>query len=155
MCKNKERARHDMSRPRMARDTNTSPTFEYAAQCAATGNVAGLQRYVDAWEARPAIDTATFRMEDLLGVAMVHSARVVAQLNILIQEYHFQIDRMAVLRALYSARCRQASKETAGWPWMRDAQICYPPFQHVASAYIEEFWQQFNVSPQWSAFLRK
>ncbi len=120
-------------------------TFDDAVYSAATDNVAGMQQYIDAFEARATSDAmATFRMGDLLPVAMVHSARVTAQLNLLIREYDFHVERMAILRAIYGIRCRQAAAKMTAWPWMRDAQICYPPFDRVATAYIAEFWQQFD-----------
>ena len=122
----------------------TGPALSTPPPCAACGDVAGMQRYIDAFEARAASNVnakAAFRMGDLLAVAMVPFT---AQLNLLIREYDFHIERMRILRAIYGIRCRQATQDMLAWPWMCDDQICYPPFDRVATAYIAEFWQQFD-----------
>ena len=100
-----------------------------------------IERYLSKLETNKDIELFTDQIEEFIGEALYHKNHIiVSHLNLFIRENNIQIKKMNVLKAIYSARCRDVSKNN------KDDCISFAPFDDpdCCSKYIHGYWHLFS-----------
>jgi hypothetical protein len=83
-------------------------------------------------------------INNILGYCIGYQNNImIAILNLKIKEYDMKINRMHVLKGIYSADCHKSYEESCKYD--KDIQINFKPFRMMDVNYINQYWNIFNV----------
>lgn len=90
------------------------------------------------------IEYIQYDIEDILGVALFYKNNIIISLtNLFIVEYNIQINKMDVLKSIYSSRCRDNSRKITNGDCVLFASF---DDHDISSRYIHEYWNIFETN---------